>query len=533
MKFTRIEGIQSYSENNDELTNQDTSSNVSDNDWNKRHRSFTKEHNNILAQEINDDIQKNIIQDTEKDSLEITMQSGLMPKKKIIGSGQISTNPTRICVMGVGGGGVNAINMMVEEQIRGVDIVAANTDAQTLNSSMAPSAMPLGHNLGGGLGVGGDPIKGAEAARSIRKDICEWVKNYDMLFLATGMGGGTGTGATPVIAEFAKEAGVLTLAVVTLPFAHEGNQRIDVAEYGLEELRSVVDSLIVIPNENILQYDFSSHDTRVLDGFKVVDSVLSNVVKSITDIITIPGRINIDFADIKSCLMGAGRIAVGFGTANSEDHKSGNAHRAVEEALKNTVISQENMDVLKHANCIIANTVTGPEISMNDYHEMSDLIKSRSEDVDNSSFKHGYRVVDDWGRRVQVTLIASHRGDSFKTKKFGKDVEKLYPEDNYMSLQRNEHARNEHARKKEIVSINSDYVTHDMFDKILGKNESLNNEELLPNEEINLDKYNTPSVKRLLGLSESSAGMTSQNNKTVDREMVTETNSPHRPLRSY
>lgn len=449
-------------------------------------------------------------------------------RKKIIGSGSISVNPTRICVMGVGGGGVNATNMMVSQNIKGVDIVATNTDGQTLNTCLAHNVLPLGHNLSGGLGAGGNPIRGAEAAREARKDIHDFIKQYDMLFLAAGLGGGTGTGATPIIAEIAKDAGVLTVGVVTLPFSYEGSQRIDIATYGLEELSSVIDSLLVIPNDNIMQNDFTSHEIGVEEGFRIVDSVLANTVKSITEIITVPSLINIDFADIKNCLVGAGRIAVGFGLANSEERKNGNAHRAVEAALKNTVISEENIEIMREANHIIANTVAGPEISINDYTAISDMIVSRVNAGGNHSFKHGYRVDPTWGKKVQVTIIASQKAymeetaferkgmfqahvNNYRQKEHTK--ERMHPhtmergfekrhsgEHNYEQMQNNRQEQFE--RQKETIRVDSDYVKNDVFEKLLEKNNFEYGDTDILEQELDKDMYNTPAVNRLLGLSE-------------------------------
>lgn len=441
--------------------------------------------------------------------------------KKIIGSGSISVNPTRICVMGVGGGGVNATNMMVQQKIHGVDIVAANTDGQTLNTCLAENLLPLGHNLAGGLGSGGDPNKGAEAARAARKDISDWVKQYDMLFLAAGLGGGTGTGATPIIAEIAKEAGVLTVGVVTLPFSYEGSQRIIIAERGLEELETIIDALLVIPNDNITQNDFASHEIGVQEGFKIVDNVLANTVRSISEIITIPSLINVDFADIKSCLSGAGRIAVGFGCANSEERKSGNAHRAVETALKNTVISHENIEIMRDANHIIVNTIAGPEVSLNDYTAISDMIVSRVNAGGNHSFKHGYRVEATWGKKVQVTIIASHRemsDDLLRVEKNGYFHSRVNATGNYRRLPQQEQATHQERgagsvdaytksrsgakSEKEVLRVESDYVKNDVFEQLLEKNNFEHKERDILESEMEHDQYNTPAVNRLLGISD-------------------------------
>lgn len=426
-----------------------------------------------------------------------------MPKR-IIGSGSISPNPTRICVMGVGGGGVNAVNKMIQQNVKNVDIVATNTDAQTLESCLAPQILPLGYQVTKGLGTGGNPLRGAEAAREVRKDIYEFIKDYDMVFLAAGLGGGTGTGSTPVIAEIAKEAGVLSLAVVTMPFSHEGSEHISIAEYGLKELESVVDALLVIPNDNITNNDFTSSDISLGEGFKIVDDVLTNTVRSISEIITVPSYFNIDFADIKNCLSGAGRIAVGFGSSNTEERKHGNAHRAIEVALRNTIISHENIEIIGSANHIIANTIAGLDVSINDYNAISDLIASRVNGDGKHAFKHGFRLDENLGKGVQVTIIASHKPLSQNIQCLQKNSSLSTPlsndtvSTNYFSNSKNVQSKSSDIEEnsREIIKVNSDFVSGDIFDKLINSGNSNESDVIL--EDMEEDAYNTPAINRLL-----------------------------------
>src|SRR6187401_1875117 len=222
-----------------------------------------------------------------------------------------------IKVVGVGGGGTNAVNRMVDAGLRGVEFIAANTDAQALQMCDADIKLNIGHNLTKGLGAGANPQIGQGAAQESRDDIKEALKGADMVFVTAGEGGGTGTGAAPVIAEIAKhEIGALTVGVVTKPFEFEGTQRTRQAEEGVARLREVVDSLIVIPNEKLLS--IVERRTSILDAFRAADDVLRQGTQGITDLITIPGLINLDFADVRTIMQDAGSALMGIGTSNGE-----------------------------------------------------------------------------------------------------------------------------------------------------------------------------------------------------------------------
>ncbi|MFY9135809.1 MAG: cell division protein FtsZ, partial [Bacillota bacterium] len=228
-----------------------------------------------------------------------------------------------IKVVGVGGGGSNAINRMISAGLKGVEFVALNTDAQALRMSNAPRKIQIGEKLTKGLGAGANPEIGKKAAEESRDLLAETLDGADMVFITCGMGGGTGTGAAPVIAEIAKEQGALTVGVVTKPFSFEGRRRMAQADHGTEELKDKVDTLIVIPNDRLLQV--AESQTSMLDAFRIADDVLRQGVQGISDLITVPGLINLDFADVRTIMTDAGSALMGIGIASGE-------HRAAEAA---------------------------------------------------------------------------------------------------------------------------------------------------------------------------------------------------------
>lgn len=327
-------------------------------------------------------------------------------KKNIIGADTISLNPTRIAVFGVGGGGVNAVNHMIQSGMSRVTLFAANTDVQTLQTSLAENVIPLGQRTCRGLGVGGDPIRGAEAAREMTQVFEQVIREYDMVFFATGLGGGTGTGATPVIAEIARDCGVLTAAVVTMPFSHEGQQRMKNATQGLEDIEEIVDALVVIPNDNILSADVISPDLSIDESFTMINQILSNAVSAITDIITIPGTINIDFADIEMCLRQAGRVSIGIGSSDVQGDAGGSAHRATELALKNKIIDRENSATLQTAEKIIINVAAGRSVPVPELLAVPNIVVDRVKGAA-PTLKFGYRIEPSWEHKVEVTIVAS------------------------------------------------------------------------------------------------------------------------------
>ncbi|MCW2926520.1 MAG: cell division protein FtsZ, partial [Thermoleophilia bacterium] len=236
-----------------------------------------------------------------------------------------------IKVVGVGGGGTNAVNRMVDAGLRGVEFIAVNTDAQALLMCDAQVKIHIGSKLTRGLGAGAEPSIGQEAAMESRDELKEALKGADMVFVTAGEGGGTGTGAAPVVAEIARELGALTVGVVTKPFMFEGNKRMQSAESGTKVLKDKVDTLIVIPNDKLLQV--VGKDTSIVDAFRVADDVLRQGVQGITDLITVPGLINLDFADVRTIMRDAGSALMGIGTASAENRAAEAAKSAISSPL--------------------------------------------------------------------------------------------------------------------------------------------------------------------------------------------------------
>jgi cell division protein FtsZ len=301
-----------------------------------------------------------------------------------------------IKVVGVGGGGTNAVNRMVDAGLRGVEFIAANTDAQALAMCDADIKLNIGHNLTKGLGAGANPEVGQGAAAESRDDIKEALKGADMVFVTAGEGGGTGTGAAPIIAEIAKqEIGALTVGVVTRPFEFEGQQRSRFAAEGIERLREQVDTLIVIPNEKLL--GVVERRTSILDAFKEADNVLRQGVQGITDLITIPGLINLDFADVRAIMTDAGSALMGIGQSSGET-------RAVD-AAKAAISSPLLEESVEGATGILLNLTGGRDLGLFEVNEAAEIIAAAADDDANIIF--GAVIDEDLGDDVRVTVIAT------------------------------------------------------------------------------------------------------------------------------
>jgi cell division protein FtsZ len=307
-----------------------------------------------------------------------------------------------IKVVGVGGGGTNAVNRMVDAGLRGVEFIAANTDAQALQMCDADIKLNIGHDLTKGLGAGANPEVGFGAAAESRDDIKEALKGADMVFVTAGEGGGTGTGAAPVIAEIAKnEIGALTVGVVTRPFEFEGATRSQAAEEGIERLREEVDTLIVIPNEKLLA--IVERRTSILEAFREADNVLRQGVQGITDLITIPGLINLDFADVRAVMSDAGTALIGIGMANGEN-------RAVE-AAKEAISSPLLEESVEGASGILLNVTGAHDLGLFEVNEAAEIIASAADA--NANIIFGAVIDDGLQDEVRVTVIATgfhHRG---------------------------------------------------------------------------------------------------------------------------
>ncbi len=302
----------------------------------------------------------------------------------------------KIKVMGIGGGGGNAINTMVSENlIVGVDFVAVNTDAQALLANQASVKLQIGESLTRGLGVGGNPEVGAQSAEESREKIKDLLADTDMVFLTTGMGGGTGTGASPIIAQLAREQGALTIAVVTKPFLFEGTRRMVAAEEGIEKLKDKVDALIVIPNQKLL--DSIDRKITLVDAFKTVDSVLAQGVQGISDIITLPGLINRDFADIKSIMKDAGSAFMGIGLGIGENRAQAAARNAIASPLLEVSING--------ARGILFTITGGPDLTMAEVEEASKIITEHADADANIIF--GANIDQKMVDQIKVSVIAT------------------------------------------------------------------------------------------------------------------------------
>lgn len=301
-----------------------------------------------------------------------------------------------IKVIGVGGGGMNAVNRMIDAGMSGVDFVAMNTDVHVLELSNAKSKLQLGAGLTRGLGAGGNPEVGRDSAEESRLEIQRLLEGADMVFIAAGMGGGTGTGAAPVIAEISKESGALTVAVVTRPFGFEGPRRSRVADAGIRELRERVDTLITIPNERLLSV--VDKRTSLADAFKVADDILRQGVQGISDIITIPGMINVDFADVKTIMQDQGSALMGIGAASGEQKATQAAELACASPLLETTIDG--------ARGVLINITGGPDLTLSEVYEAADIVYQAC-DTENVNLIFGTVIDPEMQNEVRITVLAT------------------------------------------------------------------------------------------------------------------------------
>ncbi|MBR1604373.1 MAG: cell division protein FtsZ [Synergistaceae bacterium] len=300
-----------------------------------------------------------------------------------------------IIVFGVGGGGGNALNHIIESGVEGVDFVAANTDKKALDLNKASNKIILGEKLTRGLGAGANPAVGQDAAKESMDRIKDYITGADMIFVTAGMGGGTGTGAAPVIAEAAKEMGILVVGVVTLPFSFEMQKRLKTAQGGIENLRKNVDALLVVENDRLLQ--IADDKLRIVDAYKMVDEVLRQAVQGVTDLITKPGFINLDFADIKTIMTNAGSAIMGIGVGNGDNR----AEDAARSAIKSPLMSVP----MEGAKGILLNVTTGEEFTLHEMNKTAEVIKATADPDANVIWGH---VIDpDIGDSMRVTLIAT------------------------------------------------------------------------------------------------------------------------------
>ena len=314
-----------------------------------------------------------------------------------------------IKVIGIGGGGGNAVNHMLKAEIEGVDFICANTDAQALKASNARNIIQMGNSITHGLGAGADPEIGRQSALEDRDRIMDVLDGADMIFITAGMGGGTGTGATPIVAQVAKEMGILTVAVVTKPFSFEGRKRCDIANNGIRELSQYVDSLITVPNDKLA--DVLGSDVPLVSAFEAADDVLLGAVQGIAQVITCQGLINVDFADVKTVMGEMGMAMMGSGKASGEDR----ARAATEAAISSPLL--EHID-LSGAKGILANITAGMDFCIGEFNEVGNIIKTVA--ADEATVVVGTVLDPELSGELWVTIVAtglSHPGDEMSRPK--------------------------------------------------------------------------------------------------------------------
>lgn len=305
-------------------------------------------------------------------------------------------NQARMRVVGVGGAGGNAVNRMIGSGLQGVEFIAVNTDAQVLELSHAPKRIQIGQNVTKGLGAGANPEVGRRSVEEDRELVSELLANSDMVFVTAGMGGGTGTGAAPVVAEIAREAGALTVGIVTTPFLMEGTPRMRNAQVGIDELKEHVDTLIVIPNERLLTV--SSRETTLREAFRMADDVLLQATRGISDLITVPGEVNLDFNDVRTVMMEGGDALMGTGTALGEDR----AKEAAEKAIKSPLLDQLSIEGAKG---VLVNITAGSDLRLFEVNEAVSVVTEASGTEANVIW--GTVLDDTVGDEFRVTVIAT------------------------------------------------------------------------------------------------------------------------------
>lgn len=370
------------------------------------------------------------------------------------------TCPTRIKVIGIGGGGCNAVDCMINQGLQNVEFIVANTDAQVLLKSKAHQKIQLGQHITRGLGAGADPDIGEKAAIEDREIIENLLKGSDMVFITAGMGGGTGTGASPVIAEIARELGAVTVGVVTKPFKFEGSGRMEKAEKGISLLVQNVDTLITIPNQNLLTY--VQKTTSFLEAFRIADDVLRQAVQGISDIITIPGLINVDFADVKAIMSGAGNAIMGMGIGQGENK----AIEAASQAISNPLLDLSSME---GSTGVLVNVTGGQDFTLQDYNEIVSLVTSECDH--NANIIAGAVYDPGLSNELRVTVIATgfkHKKEN--TKNAGIAFQQkttssgnLFPDFNEGEQKEDKRLRQSHKANKSDKALPSSVVSIDDF----------------------------------------------------------------------
>lgn len=371
----------------------------------------------------------------------------------------------KIKVIGVGGGGGNAINTMIRNHVEGVDFLVANTDAQALRRSEAPMKIQLGGSLTKGLGAGANPEIGRQAAEEDVKRLVELFTGADMIFIAAGMGGGTGTGAAPIIAKAAKEVGALTVGVVTKPFTREGKQRMARADAGIAALREVVDSLVVVPNDRLL--GLAGKNMSILDAFKPADDVLRQAVQGISDLIITEGMINVDFADVRTVMSNRGMAMMGIGIAEGERRAAEAAYSAISSPLLEEVDISGAMGVL-------VNISGSSSMTMEEFEEASTIIHEKVHE--DANIIVGLVIDESLGEKIKITAIATGFGEQFVAKDKATESTEVQRAPYVPPVARTKrdldvptHIRNQqselYGRRREVPSQNRDlFVDDEQFD---------------------------------------------------------------------
>lgn len=306
----------------------------------------------------------------------------------------------KIRVVGIGGGGSNAVDRMIEAGLMGVEYLAINTDRQVLDMSAADKKLQVGEQITRGLGTGGDPELGRQAAEESRQEVLMALDGADMVFITAGMGGGTGTGASPVVAEISRELGALTVAVVTRPFAVEGKRRTELADAGIEELKSNVDTLIVIPNDQLLS--LTEEDLTLQAAFGLADAILQQGVQGISEVIVVPGLVNLDFNDVRAVMKNAGTALMGIGEASGE----GRAEEAARNAISSTLLETG----IEGATAILLNITGGPDMTLSEVHEASKIVQEAAQGEDGADLTLGAVVDEKMEGSLRVTVLATGFG---------------------------------------------------------------------------------------------------------------------------
>lgn len=388
-------------------------------------------------------------------------------------AGKLAAN---IKVIGVGGGGSNAINSMVASNLYGVEFIAVNTDIQHLEASLAPVKVHIGMNLTRGLGAGSNPVIGRQAALEDKDTLTACIEGADLIFITAGMGGGTGTGAAPVIANIAKDLGILTVAVVTKPFYYEGRKRIINAEEGIKELEKNVDTLIVIPNDRI--HLVVEKGTPLLKSFSIANDVLRQAIQGISDLILVPGLINLDFADIRAIMENAGRAVIGVGSGKGEN----GAFEAAKKAISNPLIEESTIEGAKG---ILINITGGINMSIDAVQQAASLIYDSAHD--DANIIMGAVINPDMDDEVHVTVIAT--GLKEKSEKVELPTKKWSPKSESFSLKATERILN-----KDINILEEKVISHELLDK---KIEIKSQTPVKDNEDIKEDELDSSKSKKV------------------------------------